>query len=68
MANIWIYTLDGKLIKTIYHVNGTNEEEWDLQSDFGTQLASGVYIYHIESFKPEEASKFTISGKFAIIK
>jgi fibronectin type 3 domain-containing protein len=68
MANIRIYTLDGKLIKTIYHVNNTNEEEWDLQSDSGTPLASGMYIYHIESFKPEEASKFTINGKFAIIK
>jgi flagellar hook assembly protein FlgD len=67
-ANIRIYTLDGKLLKTIYHFNGASEEEWDLQSDAGTTLASGMYIYHVESFKPEEASKFIINGKFVIIR
>jgi len=68
MANIWIYTLDGNLIKTIYHISGTAEEEWDLHSDMGIPLASGVYIYHIEAYKPQETSKFSINGKIAIIK
>ena len=67
-ANIWIYTLDGHLLKTIYHVSGTSEEEWNLHSDAGILLASGVYVYHVEAYKPEETSKFTINGKFAIIK
>ncbi len=65
---IRIYTIDGKLVKTIYHNNQTGDEEWDLLSDSGISLASGVYIYFIEAFKPKETDKFVKSGKIFVVR
>jgi hypothetical protein len=68
MANINIYTLNGKLVKTIYHISGTGEEEWNLCNEAGISLASGVYVYQIEAYKPNETAKFVVTGKIAILK
>lgn len=66
-ANIYIYTLAGELVKVIYHANGSGEEEWDMKNDAGTELASGIYLYYVESYKSKETGKLTSSGKFALI-
>ncbi len=68
MATINVYTLGGELVKTIYHLNGSGEEDWDLHSDKGVPLASGIYIYRIEAYRPDEADKYIKSGKLAISK
>jgi hypothetical protein len=68
MANIRIYTLDGRLVKTIYHINGNGEEEWDLLNDNGIPLASGIYVYYIEAYETKVTGKFVISGKIAVVK
>ena len=68
MANIRIYDLDGRLVKTIYHINGNGEEEWDLLNENGVPLASGIYVYYIEAFKAKETGKFVFSGKIAVVK
>ena len=67
-AKIYVYTPTGELVKILYHTDGNGEKEWDLCNDEGATLASGIYIYYVESYKTEETGKFTASGKFALIK
>ncbi|MFC1714984.1 hypothetical protein ACFL6S_15050 [Candidatus Poribacteria bacterium] len=67
-AKIQIYTASGILVRTLYHTGGTGVLEWDLRNDDGGMLASGIYVYYAESYKPEESDKFTASGKFALLK
>ncbi len=61
-CTIRIYTLAGELIRTIDHNDGTGTEDWDMLSEAGRGIASGVYLYHVES----QYGNFT--GKFAVIK
>ena len=67
-AEIRIYTTSGALVRTLYHTDGTGTLEWDLRNDEGNTLASGIYVYYVESHRTDEASKFIASGKFALIK
>ena len=62
-----MYTLAGELVKILHHTDGSGQEEWDLRDDEGAVLASGIYIYYVESYKTEETGKFITSGKFALI-
>jgi len=61
-CTIRIYTLAGDLVRTIDHTDGTGEVWWDLLSDNRQQVASGVYLFHVES----EAGEFL--GRFAVVK
>jgi hypothetical protein len=67
-AEIQIYTVSGVPVRTLYHTDGTGSLEWDVRNDEGSVLASGVYIYYVESYKQDEAGKFSAIGKFAVIK
>ena len=67
-AKIYVYTFAGELVKILYNTDGSGEKEWDLRNDEGAVLTSGMYIYYVESYKPEETGKFTTSGKFALIR
>lgn len=65
-AIIRIYTVSGDLIKTIEHhsinlLTGTGgTENWNLLSDFGIRVASGMYYFHIESDFGNQIGKFAI--------
>ncbi|MDD5687706.1 MAG: Ig-like domain-containing protein [Elusimicrobia bacterium] len=61
-ATIKIFTISGELVKQIEHTDGNPLERWDVRTDDGNVLASGVYIYHI---KNEREKKF---GKIVVIK
>jgi hypothetical protein len=61
-CTIRIYTISGDLVETIEHTDGTGSEPWNLQSLERRQIASGTYIYHIESPYGEKV------GRFAVIK
>ena len=62
-CTIRIYTLSGNLVRTIKHSStDSGAAEWDLLSEDGRQVASGVYFYHVES------DYGTKSGRFAVIK
>ncbi len=61
-CQISIYTLAGVKVREIHHNNGTGDEPWDLTSDFGEDLAFGVYLYIVSV---GDAKKV---GKFALIK
>jgi len=56
--NINIFTLSGKLVKSIRH-NTTpagfqvSDINWDGRDDYGSKLANGIYIYKIKVFSTE---------------
>jgi hypothetical protein len=57
-AQIQIFTVSGKLVKTInqyVHTEGFRSEGiyWNGRDDFGDQLAKGVYIYRLKVQTPD---------------
>lgn len=46
-ATIRIFTLSGVLIKTINHNVGTYRD-WDLKTDEGLPISSGIYLIHVD--------------------
>jgi len=66
---IKIYTLRGKLVKTIEQDSPRwkyNEEFWDGRDEDGNKLANGVYLYKFITY--EDNRKMEKIGKLAIIK
>ncbi len=61
-CTIRIYTLAGDLVQTIDHNDGSGAARWNLQSEENIQVASGVYLFHVESSYGEYL------GRFAVIK
>ncbi len=65
---IRIYTLNGDLVKTILHkatvgsVQGDagGDEWWDLLTDNRQLVASGVYIFHVDSKVGQQTGKFVV--------
>lgn len=60
-CTIRIYTMAGDLVETLKHESG-GEEYWNLLSSNNQQVASGIYIYHVESDYGEYL------GRFAVVK
>ena len=49
-ATIRVFTLSGTQIRSIEKVdNGGTTVDWDLQSEAGLQIASGIYLIHVEA-------------------
>lgn len=49
-STIKIYTVAGDLVRTLEHSDTVRDyEEWDLKSGAGKDVASGIYMYRIES-------------------
>lgn len=61
-CTIRIYTLAGDLVNTLSHSDGTGTARWDLLSTNRQQVASGIYIYHVESPYGDHM------GRFAVVK
>lgn len=73
-CTIRIFTVGGRLVRTIEHNTGSNDSigpadlmngivEWDLESEDNLSVAYGMYLYHVEA--PGIGEK---EGSFAIIK
>ncbi len=64
-CTIRIYTISGKLVKTIVHnsVITDGQEPWDLTSKDGMDVAFGIYVYEVDADKLGQKI-----GRFAIIK
>lgn len=60
-GDITIYTISGEKIKDI-HISGQVKIDWDVKSNDGNDLASGVYVYCITS------SGNTKTGKLIVIR
>ena len=61
-CTIRIYTLSGDLVRTLNHTDGSGSESWNLLTSGLQQVASGIYIYHVESSFGDKI------GRFAVIK
>ncbi|MBD3402384.1 hypothetical protein GF420_05770 [candidate division GN15 bacterium] len=61
-CTIRIYTLAGDLVNTIEHTDGSGVARWNLLSSNRQQVASGIYIYHVESPYGDHM------GRFAVVK
>ncbi|MCR4439615.1 MAG: hypothetical protein QHJ34_09600 [bacterium] len=59
-CTIHVFTLDGDLIKTIHHTNGTGTESWDLRAEGGRELSSGVYLYMVSTKTARHVSRFAV--------
>ncbi len=62
-CTITIYTISGDPVRILEHrSNEIGAEAWDLTGGSGVQIASGVYVYQVETADGE-----TKIGKFAVI-
>jgi len=61
-ATIRIFTVQGVLIRTIEHANLTGGSHWNLTNENGENVASGVYLYTLESNGEK------IHGKLAVMR
>lgn len=62
-ATIKIYTLYGDLVTTIEHTDPVRDfERWDLRNGNGRDVASGIYVYRVES------SLFRFQNRFVVIR
>ncbi|MBI4249193.1 MAG: Ig-like domain-containing protein [Elusimicrobia bacterium] len=59
-ANIRIYTVTGKLVKTLYESDGDGELKWDARNEEGESVASGVYLFIMESATEKKLGKLII--------
>ncbi|MEW6618676.1 MAG: T9SS type A sorting domain-containing protein [bacterium] len=57
-TQVKIYTLDLRLVRTLYEQNG--EVIWDGRNEGGEKVASGIYIYLVESDKGHKVGKITL--------
>ena len=60
VATIRIYSINGDLIQTLHESDGDGLYVWDGKSSDGGDLASGVYIYHVQSPTDEKKGKLVI--------
>ncbi len=62
-CTIRIYTIAGDLVRTLEHHDvASGAEPWDLAGEAGVQVASGIYVYHVDA--PDYGEKI---GKFAVL-
>lgn len=62
-CTVRIYTIAGDLVRTLEHNDVTfGALGWDLTGEAGVQVASGIYVYHVDA--PDYGEKI---GKFAVL-
>ena len=59
-CTITIFTMDGDRIKTIHHESDNGTETWDMRGDGGREIASGVYIYLVQTDAGERIDRFAV--------
>jgi hypothetical protein len=66
-CDISIYTVAGELVTKLHHNNGTGDEDWNMLTQTGQEIAFGLYIYVIET-NDSSGGKHEKVGKFIVIK
>ena len=62
-ATIKIYTIAGDLVARLEHVDPVRDfARWDLKNQNGRDVASGIYMYRVES------GTFTFQDRFVVIR
>jgi hypothetical protein len=60
LAKISIFTMTGDLVQTIDHTDGSDMEKWDLISRNTQSIASGLYIFIVETNNDKFIGKFVV--------
>ncbi len=60
VCTIHVFTLDGDLVKTIEHNDGTGVATWDLRSASGREIATGVYLYLVKTDNAEKLDRLAV--------
>ncbi len=64
-CSIRVFTLAGDLVRTLQHDNPNDgKHAWDVLSEYGRAIASGLYVYVVENLESGEIQR----GKLVIIK
>jgi hypothetical protein len=61
-ATLKVYTLDGRLVKTITKNDNTDKMVWDLNNDKGSSIASGIYLYVITGNGGNKKGKLAVKN------
>lgn len=59
-CTIYIFTVDADLVKTLNHSSTSGTEIWDLRTEGGREIASGMYIYVVKSQDVEFIERFAV--------
>ncbi|MFN4111500.1 MAG: hypothetical protein ACK4G1_04450, partial [Ignavibacteria bacterium] len=59
-CTIYVFTLDGDLIKTIHHNSYNGTAIWDLRTDGGREISSGIYLYVVKTEEGEYLNRFAV--------
>jgi len=59
-CKIYIFTIDGDLIKTIYHNSNSGTATWDLRTEGGREIATGIYVYVVEAYGEKYLNRFAV--------
>jgi hypothetical protein len=59
-ATLRVFSLSGRLIKSLEETDGDGELVWDVRDEEGDPLSSGVYFYLIESSTDKKRGKLVI--------
>jgi hypothetical protein len=67
-ASIRIFTLSGTLIRTLEKSGPERSLDWDLQTEQGLPIASGMYLIHVEAKKADGTLLGEKVIKFGVVK
>lgn len=59
-CTITIFTMDGDRITTLEHNSDNGTVTWDLRGEGGREIASGVYIYLVQTEAGEHIDRFAV--------
>jgi hypothetical protein len=48
------------LIKTIYHNSNSGTATWDLRTEGGREIATGIYVYVVEAYGEKYLNRFAV--------
>lgn len=59
-CTIHIFTVDADLVKTIYHSATNGTAIWDLRTEGGREIASGMYMYVVKTADSQYIDRFAV--------
>ncbi len=59
-ARIYLFSSNGQLLKTLKNESNGSYLQWDLKTETGQEVTSGVYLYYLKSPEQDEKGKFVI--------
>jgi hypothetical protein len=60
VCTIYIFTVAGDRVKTLYHNSQGGTETWDLRTESNREVAPGVYIYVVKTDQTQYMERFAI--------